>query len=80
MARYILGRLAIAVPLALGVVTLVFVLMESAPGSPADLLLGDRPVSPEVRQRIEEAYGFDRPPVERYLRDIKGHQIGGCKT
>jgi peptide/nickel transport system permease protein len=67
VARYILRRLAIAVPLALGVATLVFVLLETAPGSPADLLLGDRPVSPEVRQKIEEAYGFDRSPVERYL-------------
>jgi peptide/nickel transport system permease protein len=67
VARYILRRLAIAVPLALGVVTLVFVLMETAPGGPADLLLGDRPVSQDIRQRIEDAYGFDRPPAERYL-------------
>lgn len=67
MLRLVLGRLAGAVPLLLGLLTLTFVLVESAPGNPADLLLGDRPVPPEVRQRIEAAYGLDRPPAERYL-------------
>lgn len=66
--RYLARRLALALPLALGVATLVFVLAETAPGDPVDLMLGDRQVPPEVRQRIERAYGFDRPPVERYLR------------
>jgi peptide/nickel transport system permease protein len=66
--RYVLRRLAVAIPLALGVATLIFVLMESAPGEPADRILGDRPLPPEVRERIERVYGFDRSPVERYLR------------
>jgi len=66
--RFILGRLAFAVPLALGVATLIFVLMETAPGNPADLMLGDNPVPEEVRERIEHAYGFDRPATERYAR------------
>ena len=68
MLGFVARRLAIALPLALGAATLVFVLMESAPGNAADLLLGDRPVPPEVRQRIEQVYGLDGPPVERYLR------------
>jgi peptide/nickel transport system permease protein len=49
------------------VLVLTFALMESAPGSPADLLLGDRPVPQEVRERLERAYGLDRPPAERFL-------------
>jgi peptide/nickel transport system permease protein len=65
---FVLKRLAIAVPLVLGVLTLVFVLLETTPGDPADLILGDRPVPPEVRERIERAYGFDAPPLERYAR------------
>lgn len=68
MIRFVFRRLAVAVPLALGVATLVFVLMETAPGSAADQLLGERPVPPEVRERIEHAYGLDRPPLERYGR------------
>lgn len=68
MLGFVLKRLAIAVPLVLGVLTLVFVLLETTPGDPADLILGDRPVPPEVRERIERAYGFDAPPLERYAR------------
>lgn len=68
MLRPVLRRLFAAVPLILGVLTLTFVLVETAPGSPADLLLGERPVPEEVRRSLERAYGLDRPPVERYVR------------
>lgn len=63
--------------MALGVATLVFVLMETSPGNPVDLMLGDRPVPPEARERIEEAYGFDRPPLERYLRWVSALAFEG---
>jgi len=66
--RYALRRLALALPLAVGVATLTFLLLETAPGSPADLLLGSGPVPPQVRERLERAYGFDRPAPERYAR------------
>jgi peptide/nickel transport system permease protein len=66
VTRYLLRRLALVLPLALGVATLVFVLMEASPGDPVDLLLGERPVPLEVRERIERAYGFDQPPMVRY--------------
>lgn len=68
MVRFIFRRLLVTLPLVLGVATLVFVLMETTPGDAADLILGDRPVPPEVRERIERAYGLDRPPLERYTR------------
>ncbi len=67
LVGFIARRLVWVIPLALAAATLVFVVMESAPGDPADYLLGDRPIPPEVRQRIERAYGLDRPPVERYV-------------
>ncbi len=68
MTRLIVRRTLAAIPLVLGVLTLVFVLVESAPGDPTGILLGDRPVPAEVRARIVAAYGLDRPPVERYVR------------
>ena len=67
MFRFLLRRVAVAIPLALGAVSLVFVLLEMAPGDPVDLLLGDRPVPPEVRERIARVYGFDQPPLGRYV-------------
>jgi peptide/nickel transport system permease protein len=68
MTRLVVRRFLAAVPLLLGVLTLVFLLVESAPGDPTGILLGERPVPPEVRERIVAAYGLDRPPVERYGR------------
>ncbi len=67
MSGLILRRLLTALPLVLAVLTLVFILVETAPGDPADLMLGDSAVPPEVRERLERAYGLDRGPVERYV-------------
>jgi peptide/nickel transport system permease protein len=66
-------RLLSAVPLIAGVLTLTFLLIEAAPGRPADLLLGDGPVTPELRARVEAAYGLDQPAYVRYA-----HWIGNA--
>ena len=66
MLGLIARRLLSAVPLIAGVLTLTFVLVEAAPGRPIELLLGDGPVPPEVRARIEAAYGLDQPASARY--------------
>lgn len=77
MVRLASRRLLAAVPLALAVATMVFFLMESAPGSPTDLWLGDPSVPPEVRERIVSAYGLDRPTPERYLRWLVAVSLRG---
>jgi peptide/nickel transport system permease protein len=76
---YTLKRAAIVVPFVFAAATLVFVLLEAAPGRPADLLLGDRPVPPDVRARVERAYGLDRAPLARYgawLADLAHGDLG----
>jgi peptide/nickel transport system permease protein len=77
VGRFILKRLALSIPLVLGVATLVFVLLETSPGSTVDLILGDRPVPPEIRERIERVYGLDQPPIERYGRWMGGLVLRG---
>jgi peptide/nickel transport system permease protein len=76
MLGLIARRLVSAVPLVAGVLTLTFLLVEAAPGRPADLLLGAGPVPPEVRARIEAAYGLDQPAYARYASWI-GHTLRG---
>src|SRR5258706_2214431 len=76
MLGLIARRLMSAVPLVAGVLTLTFLLVEAAPGRPADLLLGDGPVPPEMRARIEAAYGLDQPAYARYASWI-GHTLRG---
>ena len=68
MLVFVARRLAAAVPLVLGVLVLTFVMVEAAPGNASDALLGDGPVPKEVRERIEAAYGLDRPAPARFLR------------
>jgi peptide/nickel transport system permease protein len=75
LLTFVLKRIALAVPLALGIATLVFVLLESAPGSPVDLMLGDRPVPPEVRRELERIY--DGPLVERYFEWLRAVFLEG---
>lgn len=67
MRSVVLRRIAVAVPLILGVATLVFVVMALAPGDPATLMLGPG-VGPEAAARIREVYCLDCPLAERYLR------------
>jgi peptide/nickel transport system permease protein len=66
LVRFLARRVVYAVPLIAGVLTLTFFLLEAAPGRPSDLMIGDGPTAPEVRARIEAAYGLDRPAPARY--------------
>lgn len=69
-------RLATAIPTLLVIVLCAFALMRVAPGGPFD---GERPLAPEVRERLEAAYGFDAPlPVQfgRYLSGLVRGDFG----
>lgn len=66
MTSLVLRRIAVAVPLILGVATVVFAVMALAPGDPATLMLGPG-VSQEAADRIREVYCLGCPLHERYL-------------
>jgi len=51
----------------LAVVTVLFFLLELAPGDPVQSLVGDVPISDAVRQQIIAAYGLDQPAIVRYF-------------
>jgi peptide/nickel transport system permease protein len=72
VAGLIARRLLTSLPLLFGVLTLCFLLLELAPGRPTDYLIGDHPVPPETRARIEAAYGLDRTPWARYASWMGG--------
>jgi peptide/nickel transport system permease protein len=62
------GRLLLSsFVLFVAVITVLFFLLELAPGDPVQSLVGDVPLSEEFRRRITETYGLDRPAWERYL-------------
>ncbi len=70
LPEYVLGRTLQAVPLVLGLVTLVFVLVHLAPGDPILALVGDFPAPEEYVRRVREEFGLDRPLHEQYLRYV----------
>lgn len=67
MTKHILRRVAVAIPLIMAIVTIVFLMLRlGLPGDPAQLLAGDR-ATPELIEQIRKNLGLDRPIHEQYL-------------
>ena len=70
MRTYILRRLAISVPILLGLTVVTFMLAELMPGDFVEALIPTTAIvnfSPEQLEAMRENYGLDRPPWIRYL-------------
>jgi len=65
MIRYILRRFAIAIPLLWIGITLMFFLIQLAPGDPTTRYVSPR-FSPEVRELMRDRFGLDQPVHVRY--------------
>lgn len=59
--------LASAVLLTLVVITIMFFLLELAPGEPVQALVGNMPVPDDLRAALAAQFGLDKPMWERYL-------------
>ena len=66
MARYIIRRLLVAVPVLVGITIINYVLLNAAPGSAVDSLV-DPLAGPLARQIAEKQLGLDQPAYIRYL-------------
>lgn len=67
MTRFVLARLAQAVPLLLGISLLAFLLLKSIPGGPTAAYYGNASVTGADLERIERELGLDRPLPMQYL-------------
>jgi peptide/nickel transport system permease protein len=63
---FVVRRLAQGAVVVFAVATLVFVLLQAAPGDPLTVV-GER-VSPETLDRLRRSFGLDRPIPEQYAR------------
>lgn len=75
LIRYIGSRLLQAIPLLIGVVTLIFVLLHLAPGDPTAIWFHPE-IPPEVMERMRESMGLDRPLLEQYVHWVKSFFTG----
>ncbi len=79
MVRYILKRLAQAIPLLLGIATVTFFIVHLAPGDPMDFFLEQRHrqnIDPEVIELLRQKYGLDQPIHIQYVKWL-GNLIQG---
>lgn len=74
--RYVLRRLAFAVPLLLVITFLVFALIHVAPGTPEQALAGTRRLSPETLAALRERYNLDEPVLVQYALWLKAAVTG----
>jgi len=71
MQRYILGRLALAVPTLFGITVLIFLAMRVLPGDPVAMIAsegqGTYNLTPEELEKARASLGLDRPLHIQYL-------------
>jgi len=79
VARYLLRRLVLTVPVLLGVATLVFALIHLVPGDPAQSMLGES-ASPKEIETLRKSLGLDRPLVTQYRAFLAGVARGNLGT
>ena len=79
MARYLVRRLALTVPVLLGVATLVFALIHLVPGDPVQSMLGETASQEEVEQ-LRRTLGLDRPLLVQYKSFLLGLVRGDLGT
>jgi oligopeptide transport system permease protein len=73
MIRYLLTRLASAIPTLFIIVTATFFLMRAAPGGPFDQ---EQTLPPEIMANLQSAYGLDQPIWVQYGRYLKSLSHG----
>lgn len=75
MARYVLHRLMLFIPLLLGTTLLVFAYVQMIPGGPVEAMLGVH-ANPKLVADIEHRYGLDKPWPQQYLNWLGGALTG----
>ena len=71
MLSYTLRRLALTVPVLLGVATLVFALIHLVPGDPAEAMLGDSAPAADLAE-LRTKLGLDKPLLVQYQAYVLG--------
>lgn len=79
MSGYFRRRLLHAVPVAFGVVTVVFFLLHLMPGDPVEIMLGESAV-PALKDELRRELRLDRPVLMQYGEFLAGLPRGDLGT
>ena len=75
MGAYVARRLLGSIPLVLGIATIIFFVVNLAPGDPTALYFNQN-VPPEVLEQIRRNFGLDQPLVVRYWKWLTAFLVG----
>src|SRR5436305_12737526 len=64
MVRFLVRRLLLMIPMVLVALTIAFVMVQMAPGSPFS---SQRRLPPEIEANLKAKYGFDQPKLTHML-------------
>ena len=79
MVAYLLRRVALTVPVLLGVATLVFALIHLVPGDPAEAMLGETAPAADLAD-LRSKLGLDEPLLTQYRHFLTGLIRGDLGT
>ena len=79
MLAYALRRIALTLPVLLGVATLVFALIHLVPGDPAQVMLGESASASDLTE-LRTRLGLDKPLLVQYREFIAGLLKGDLGT
>jgi peptide/nickel transport system permease protein len=65
MNSYIIKRLAVLIPVLLGMTLIVFSIIHAIPGDPAETILGDK-ATEQSKQALREQLGLNKPWLQQY--------------
>ena len=71
MFVFIIKRLLMFIPVLMGVVLVIFIILDFTPGDPAQIILGDMATPAEVT-KLREEMGLNDPLIFRYGRYVMG--------
>src|SRR6478672_7623827 len=81
MLAYIAKRILLMIPTLIGALTLTFAIIQFVPGGPVETRAGGggdqsrvsarRDIDAKQMAELRALYGFDKPPLERYVAMLK---------
>ncbi len=69
MARYVVKRILMLIPMLLIIIFIVSFIMNLTPSDPGTLILGER-ATKEAIQQVNEELGYNDPFLTRYVRYV----------
>lgn len=69
MAKYVTKRILMSIPILIGVVFIIFIMLNVIPGDPITVLMKDH-IKPDVIENLRQSMHLDDPMIVRFGRYI----------